>query len=479
MASTASPLLRLELQGAGENLNTWGAKLNASALSLLEQAIAATSAVVVDGATELTSKNYDTDEARSAVIKTTGTGGTLTVPSTDKVYIFINGCSGDLVITAGGSSVTLGPGVSRTVVIDGGEPLIVSLVDQNGEKITNMAAGTESGDAVNYSQLTAEAGLRVQGDADTLESANSYTDQEIATVAAGALTPAQQEALATVDTLITDSIGTTGQVFVVDGAGDPVWGGGAGSKVDADLLDGQEGAYYLPASDYTASDVLTKIKTVDGPGSGLDADLFQGEGRNFIIGVSDVNYDGSASFSTMPQGVFCWDSANKSGYPAFFGPVLSVRFNSNRQFQVMTDFEGDVLYFRSGHSGNTGGTGTGWSRWNEIWHDGSGAEFLLWLAEESVSAVRTASFTFTLDTLVYSLDSSAGVFNVTLPPSPSIGDQVYFRDGARSLDVNPVTVLRNGSNIEGVAEDLTLDVAGASGVLTYISASRGWSFTYS
>lgn len=51
---------------------------------------------------------------------------------------------------------------------------------------------------------------------------------------------------------------------------------GAGSGLDADLLDGQEGAYYLPSSSYTAADVLTKTKTVDGSGSGLDADLIDG-----------------------------------------------------------------------------------------------------------------------------------------------------------------------------------------------------------
>ncbi len=51
---------------------------------------------------------------------------------------------------------------------------------------------------------------------------------------------------------------------------------GAGSGIDADKLDGQEGAYYLPAASYTAADILTKIKTVDGAGSGLDADLLDG-----------------------------------------------------------------------------------------------------------------------------------------------------------------------------------------------------------
>src|SRR5690606_2630818 len=47
---------------------------------------------------------------------------------------------------------------------------------------------------------------------------------------------------------------------------------GAGSLLDADKLDGQQGSYYLAASSYTAADVLTKIKTVDGHNSGIDAD---------------------------------------------------------------------------------------------------------------------------------------------------------------------------------------------------------------
>lgn len=62
---------------------------------------------------------------------------------------------------------------------------------------------------------------------------------------------------------------------------------GAGSGLDADLLDGQSGAWYadvvarlgfapLPAASYTAADVLAKLLTVDGAGSGLDADLLDG-----------------------------------------------------------------------------------------------------------------------------------------------------------------------------------------------------------
>src|SRR3989338_6982435 len=58
---------------------------------------------------------------------------------------------------------------------------------------------------------------------------------------------------------------------------------GAGSGLDADLLDGISSASFYLASnpdgytdDQTASEILTAIKTVDGAGSGLDADLLDG-----------------------------------------------------------------------------------------------------------------------------------------------------------------------------------------------------------
>ena len=83
---------------------------------------------------------------------------------------------------------------------------------------------------------------------------------------------------------------------------------GTGSGLDADLLDGQHGAYYavaatensrlantnafiatkLDSSSYTASDVLTKIKTVDGASSGLDADLLDGqEGSYYAVAATE------------------------------------------------------------------------------------------------------------------------------------------------------------------------------------------------
>lgn len=51
---------------------------------------------------------------------------------------------------------------------------------------------------------------------------------------------------------------------------------GAGSGLDADLFDGQSSAAFLLASSYTAADVLAKLLTVDGAGSTLDADTLDG-----------------------------------------------------------------------------------------------------------------------------------------------------------------------------------------------------------
>lgn len=64
---------------------------------------------------------------------------------------------------------------------------------------------------------------------------------------------------------------------------------GAGSGLDADLLDGQSSAAFLLASSYTAADVLTKIKTVDGTGSGLDADLLDGQSIAFFQNASNID----------------------------------------------------------------------------------------------------------------------------------------------------------------------------------------------
>ena len=62
---------------------------------------------------------------------------------------------------------------------------------------------------------------------------------------------------------------------------------GAGSGLDADLLDGANGTFYLDYTNFTNTpsdlDILNQIKNVDGAGSGLDADLLDGANSDFYL----------------------------------------------------------------------------------------------------------------------------------------------------------------------------------------------------
>lgn len=63
-------------------------------------------------------------------------------------------------------------------------------------------------------------------------------------------------------------------------------------------------------------------------------------------------------------------------------------------------------------------------------------------------------------------DTSGGTFTVTLPSSPVLGNYVVLTDGANWSTTN-LTIARNGSTIEGVAEDLTINLGGITVELIY------------
>lgn len=58
-------------------------------------------------------------------------------------------------------------------------------------------------------------------------------------------------------------------------------------------------------------------------------------------------------------------------------------------------------------------------------------------------------------------NTSGGTFTITLPATPSAGNIVTIADGA-DWSVTNLTVARNGSTIEGLAQDVTVDVKGIS-----------------
>lgn len=64
-------------------------------------------------------------------------------------------------------------------------------------------------------------------------------------------------------------------------------------------------------------------------------------------------------------------------------------------------------------------------------------------------------------------DTSGGAFTVTLPATPSTGAQVVVADAGSSWGTNNLTVARNGSTINGTAENLVCDISGVSVQFVY------------
>jgi hypothetical protein len=62
---------------------------------------------------------------------------------------------------------------------------------------------------------------------------------------------------------------------------------------------------------------------------------------------------------------------------------------------------------------------------------------------------------------------SATALTLTLPASPTLGDQVGVWDGASVTGSVVHTIARNGKNIQGLAQDLILDVPGFQVTLWY------------
>ena len=74
----------------------------------------------------------------------------------------------------------------------------------------------------------------------------------------------------------------------------------------------------------------------------------------------------------------------------------------------------------------------------------------------------------------YFCNTTAGAITLTLPGSPTLGDEVSFVDYAGTFDTNNLTVARNGKNINGAAADLTVATERAANTLVYTDTTQGW-----
>jgi len=114
---------------------------------------------------------------------------------------------------------------------------------------------------------------------------------------------------------------------------------------------------------------------------------------------------------------------------------------------------GDTITIPSGATLNNQGTATGFG--------------LTW------QSVQTTGFTASAGN-AYPCNTTSAGFTVTLPATPSAGNQVQVVDYAGTFDTNALVIDPNGEDIEGGTDNVKLTGEREGVILTYIDATQGW-----
>ena len=140
----------------------------------------------------------------------------------------------------------------------------------------------------------------------------------------------------------------------------------------------------LASSSYTASDVLTKIKTVDSSGSGLDADLLDGQHGSYYqpADTTILRHRGTVDVTSATGGSNTnpFDDAHTETKVAEYGTrlisytgasatMLTINTSGSASvFQIGAHYNGNDFYMRTRTDG-----GTNWQTWKKLWHTGNDA----------------------------------------------------------------------------------------------------------
>jgi hypothetical protein len=122
----------------------------------------------------------------------------------------------------------------------------------------------------------------------------------------------------------------------------------------------------LEGSSYTASDVLNKIKTVDGSGSGLDADMLDGIHSDVIVygtnNTASTLVVGDAN--TQDKSGFYYYNTGSTNVPSLGNLIHTSYTGAGYDAQLLFWENQNRLSFRRQN-------GTTWQNWNELYHSGN------------------------------------------------------------------------------------------------------------
>ena len=240
------------------------------------------------------------------------------------------------------------------------------------------------------------------------------------------------------------SDGSSGQVITTDGNGSLSWtnqtGSGGSSYADSDVDSHLN--QNNPTSGYVLSWNGSDYAWVDNAGftsSDVDSHLNQNNPTSGYV----LSWNGS-DYAWVAQ-------TGGGGGGSYADSDVDSHLNQNNPTSgyVLSWNGSDYAWVAQ-----TGGSGSGLSAWAE----------------------KTSDYTASAgDRLI--VDVSSSEVTITLPASPSLGDEVAIIDGSSSAETNNITIARNGEKIDGSDSDLTIDVNGAATNLVYYNTDNGWIFS--
>ena len=184
----------------------------------------------------------------------------------------------------------------------------------------------------------------------------------------------------------------------------------------------------------------------------LDGD-FTSAGLMTSDGSGTYSITAAADFATAAQGT----KADSAVQPAAIASMVE----TTDSIDVLSDVDTTT-------AAPTSGQVLVWNGTN--WAPGTAASAGL----DFDSAIKTASFNAVVNK-GYFVDTSSNVLTVTLPSSPSVGEEVHVIDSSNSAATNNITIGRGGNPIASSATDLTVAVNGAAFRLIYSGSSTfGW-----
>ena len=451
MASTYTPL-GIELQATGENAGTWGTKTNTN-LQIVEQITGGYIAKSIAGGAQTTalavSDGSTGAELAHRVIEFTGTitgNQIVTIPlDVENFFILKNSTSGAYTVqfkyaSGSGATVTFSTTQKSTKII-------------YCEGSTNTATNPNIYEISTASDVVDDTTPQLGGNLDTNSFMIDFDDDH------GLRDENGNEQLIFQTT--TSAVNHIEMTNAATGNDPKVAAAGGDSNVDLAIAPKGSGEVVVGTGSAAATITTSgaydlTLDTNSGTNSGT---ITITDGANGAItatpnGTGEVVIGGNTNPGTLVLN--CENNSH--------GIKLQSPAHSNNQSYTLKFPTGNVTadrYLKVASVTGSGTTGVGQLSFAEV----SGGT--AWQAIATTNATMTAGYG-------YFVNTTSGAITMTLPSSPSLGDEVSIIDYAGTFDTNNLTVGRNSQPIMGSAADLTVSTERAAFTLVYVDSTQGW-----